>query len=515
MGAAQSSGSGAPTQPSKRCYYEVLGVERLASEDDIKKAYRKKALELHPDRNYGDAENATVKFAEVQSAYEVLSDKQERAWYDSHRDSVLQGSSGCNGEESYEYNVRLTTESDIFGLMGKFSRSIPFTDDSNGFYGVARNIFESLANEENLACEWEGLEPVFYPSFGMAKDDYDSIVKPFYQTWVIFTTQKTFSWKDLYRVADAPDRNTRRVMEKENKRLRDEGIRAFNNAVRSLVAFVRKRDPRYQPNTQTDEERQNILRNAAAAQAARSRAENQAKLAKHIVIPDWAQSKNPEEAEAFSEPEEIEVKCIECVACRKTFKSEKQYDAHEKSRKHIKTVQQIKREMKLKSKLYNFENARNADSIVNAVSELKVDSRLELEQNFELGFTDEISMDKASKDDNTNSDKSEDEILKDEIPKDERSRERSLEHLSHEDGNGLEKSSMDEILISSHPTVEPPDENEKPRLGKAKLKRARKKARENVNALNQELDCKTCGEAFASKNKLFRHIQASNHAQPL
>lgn len=65
----------------KRDYYEVLGVERGASEDDVKKAYRKLALQYHPDRNPGDA-GAEAKFKEAAEAYGVLSDAEQRARYD-------------------------------------------------------------------------------------------------------------------------------------------------------------------------------------------------------------------------------------------------------------------------------------------------------------------------------------------------------------------------------------------------------------------------------------------------
>jgi curved DNA-binding protein len=67
-------------------YYKVLGVERNATEADIKSAFRKLALKYHPDRNQGN-DSAEEKFKEINEAYEVLSDKQKRARYDQLGDS--------------------------------------------------------------------------------------------------------------------------------------------------------------------------------------------------------------------------------------------------------------------------------------------------------------------------------------------------------------------------------------------------------------------------------------------
>ena len=75
-----------------RCHYDVLGVARDAEEAELKKAYRKLALEWHPDKNTHRHDEAEAKFKEIRGAYETLSDPNERAWYDSHREAILRKS---------------------------------------------------------------------------------------------------------------------------------------------------------------------------------------------------------------------------------------------------------------------------------------------------------------------------------------------------------------------------------------------------------------------------------------
>src|SRR2546428_5471847 len=65
----------------KRDYYEILGVSRSATEDDVKKAYRKLALRYHPDRNPEDRHEAEERFKEISEAYQVLSDPERRGPY--------------------------------------------------------------------------------------------------------------------------------------------------------------------------------------------------------------------------------------------------------------------------------------------------------------------------------------------------------------------------------------------------------------------------------------------------
>jgi molecular chaperone DnaJ len=91
---------------AKRDYYEVLGVAKNASEDDIKKAYRKLAMKHHPDRNQGDGAKASEeKFKEAKEAYEMLSDPQKRAAYDQYGhagvDPNMGGRGGGPGPEGF------------------------------------------------------------------------------------------------------------------------------------------------------------------------------------------------------------------------------------------------------------------------------------------------------------------------------------------------------------------------------------------------------------------------------
>ena len=81
---------------TKRDYYEVLGVSKNASDDEIKKAYRKLAIKYHPDKNPGDKE-AEAKFKEISEAHEVLSDKQKRARYDQFGHAGVGGNAGFGG----------------------------------------------------------------------------------------------------------------------------------------------------------------------------------------------------------------------------------------------------------------------------------------------------------------------------------------------------------------------------------------------------------------------------------
>jgi len=116
---------------SKRDYYEILGVDKNADDATIKKAYRKKALEYHPDKNPGDKE-AEEKFKEAAEAYEVLSDKEKRQRYDQF------GHAGVDGAAGGGFGGHGMTMDDIFEHFGDIFGGFGFGGGMRGGGGGRR-----------------------------------------------------------------------------------------------------------------------------------------------------------------------------------------------------------------------------------------------------------------------------------------------------------------------------------------------------------------------------------------
>lgn len=221
-----------------RCHYEVLGVERSADAAAIKKAHRKLALKLHPDKNIGD-DSAAEQFRLVQQAYECLSDPTERKWYDDHREAILRGWSANNRDGN---DLAVLFEVVPFMHPGCYRG---FGDDDNGFFAIYRNAFRKIYQGEmdGVHDEKAGNLDYLNVDFGQSDSVWDDVTL-FYQGWEAFASSLSFAWADQYDVLEAPNRRVRRAMEDENRKARKTAKKARNDDVLALVRFVKKRDPR-------------------------------------------------------------------------------------------------------------------------------------------------------------------------------------------------------------------------------------------------------------------------------
>tara|TARA_B100000945_G_scaffold257712_1_gene215303 strand:- start:517 stop:1653 length:1137 start_codon:yes stop_codon:yes gene_type:complete len=166
---------------SKRDYYEVLGVNKSAKKEEIKKSYRKLALKYHPDKNKGD-KGAEEKFKEASEAYHVLSDDKRKASYDQFGHAAFQGSGGQGGFGNFDFSSSFSDIfEDVFGDLGDFgfassggSRRRSNNRGSDLRYDVSIDLNDAFAGTEKKinyttykkckTCTGSGAKPGSKPS---------------------------------------------------------------------------------------------------------------------------------------------------------------------------------------------------------------------------------------------------------------------------------------------------------------------------------------------------------------
>lgn len=317
--------------------------------DEIRSAYRKLALQRHPDKLVKSGlsqADATAQFQELVHAYEVLSDPKERVWYDSHRSQILFS------------DRNQVSSSPIPDLFSYFSNTVysGYSDSGRGFFKVYSDLFTKIySNEINFAKKMGlRLDTVKEaPLMGILESPY-SQVTAFYNYWLGFCTVMDFCWADEYDAMAGPNRKSRRVMEEENKKLRRKAKREYNDTVRGLAEFVKKRDKRV---IDMGVKRKEELEKKREEERERKKKIEREKMerARAYEEPDWAKvaeddnddddDGNWEEMEQKGRNEESKEKEKEelyCVACGKKFKSEKQWKNHEQSKKHKEKVAELR-----------------------------------------------------------------------------------------------------------------------------------------------------------------------------
>jgi len=348
-----------------RCHYEVLDVPRNVSGEELTKIYRKLALKYHPDKNLDDVEAATEKFKELQQAYDVLSDPQERAWYDRHREEILKGGLGDNYQDE---------SLDVFQYFNSSCYS-GYNDGPQGFYTVYGEVFTKIAAEDADFVDEDKID-FQVPAFGKTDSSYEEVIHEFYAYWQSYCTAKSYAWVDKYDIRSAPNRRVVRLMEKEHKKLREQMRKKRNEEVRALVAFVRKRDKRVQAHRKRLEEK--AAENARKAEQNRQKhIEERQRQLENYQESQWASMANLEHelkqiessvskefsdrgarletngnAGDESESDEDGYDILYCVACDKHFKTEKAFANHENSKKHRENASFLKTTMEDEEKFF-------------------------------------------------------------------------------------------------------------------------------------------------------------------
>ncbi len=329
-----------------RCHYEVLEVDKEADSEDLKKAYRKLALKYHPDKNRDNTEAAKEAFQEIQQAYDVLSDPQERAWYDKHRDALLRGLSSSEG--------------DIQGidLFQYFSASCyqGYGDEEGAFYEVYQEVFRTLMEEDKTFYDGD-LTQFTYPVFGRS-DSPPEVWQEFYNFFSAYSTTRSYSWLDKYDVR-GENRRIARLAEKENKKFREKAKKERNELVRSLVKFVRKRDKRIQSFNKELADKAAV--NAQKTAEMRQRHLEERRQLLHEAQDNFGVSEMEDELQRLEdELDTHEEDELYCVACDKELRNEKAFAAHRKQKKHLENVRLLKESM-IEEELINSDDLKDSD----------------------------------------------------------------------------------------------------------------------------------------------------------
>lgn len=560
----------------KTCYYELLDVQPFADDNELKKAYRRKALQYHPDKNPENVEEATEIFASIRAAYEVLSDPQERAWYDSHKEQILNDEPiGLNEDGEFEYEVDATVTGVTTDELLMFFNSSLYTrvdDTPAGLFQIAGRVFAKLAKDEVLngrrlgltkhnmykddqfeqdinsagyskACEQQfkdyelAPESMLFPPFGHSSTDYEYL-KSFYKKWSGFNTLKSFSWKDEYVYSSNYDRRTKREINKRNEKARQSARNEYNKTVKRFVVFIKKLDKRMKDGLKKSEE----LKRSKARQKQKElkdafNTDKKTKLEGEFEPQNWQaiDEQNIKEMEKLYEDsqdrdalqdavienfnEEEEVIVYDCFICNKRFKSEKQLENHCNTKLHKKRIAEIQKEMKNESMTLGLDDLSDLEDFSSAEESLSAGANEK--DGSEDQQTDDVD-DVSLKSIDEELAKIEEQLAQMEMQisgdsEGDVESDETTEIVSSEEEDALLNQLLASLNGEAQVTEESWQDDKRPTKQKSKKKKNNKNSTPEPNysvkmAPTDRESCGTCGAQFDSRNKLFKHVKGNNHA---
>ncbi|UJR38141.1 hypothetical protein I4U23_030819 [Adineta vaga] len=472
-----------------RCHYEVLGVDQNATEDDLKKSYKKLALQWHPDKNLQQIAEAQKRFLEIRAAYEVLSDPRERSWYDAHRDVMLRKGSGDDYQD------------DTINIFPFFTSSCyqGYNDSENGFYTIYNKLFKDIAEQDLKGSMDKTIE---IPEFGSSESSYDEVVGPFYAYWSNYCTLRSYVWKEEHDTREAMDRRVRRLMEQENKKLREKAKKERNDEVRELIAFVKKRDKRVQLRKIYLEEQALQKKKADTERRNREKQRKLEELAQYkesqwMSFDDFEKQLNDLESSVKNQFQDVDtnnyndddnnldesnddINELYCVACNKSFKSDKAFLNHENSRKHKEFVYLMKAHIQ----------QENEELALNTQEQIDVTNN-DYDQVVQLPVNNQPSKSKKKK---------------------KKQRRNNKDNLSSDEETEDMKQELEEELQSNEQNQETEDISTVTQTKKIKSTTETNDEASHVPII---LECFVCKEEFPTRNALFKHIKELDHAKPI
>lgn len=186
--------------------------------------------------------DTTEKFQTIQEAYACLSNDQERAWYDSHRDQILRGKDV--GEETSEADCSYITKAklDRYFQSNVYAGFIK-AEHGVDFFSIFGELFAKLDKEEEMEEEVGTVheDAVEFGDENSTKEE----VYAFYRDWEGFNSIKKFTYVDVYDPREAPNRRIKRLIDVDNNKARNKERTKFNDKMRDLLAHIKTKDPRW------------------------------------------------------------------------------------------------------------------------------------------------------------------------------------------------------------------------------------------------------------------------------